>query len=51
MKLIIEIDKKTYNRLVIAERKLECLIACGVDNWEGFDDAMEMFYGSDDEEE
>lgn len=29
-----------YNELVEAERKLRALEAFGVDNWEGYDDAM-----------
>ena len=43
----IEIKKSEYDRLVKAEDKLACLEACGVDNWSGYDDAMEMFRNPD----
>lgn len=33
-----------------AERKLEALEGCGVDNWEGYDDAMKIFWDEGDEE-
>ena len=45
----ITITMEEYNRLTEAEEKLSCLEACGVDNWPGYGDAMEM-YESEDEE-
>jgi hypothetical protein len=38
----ITITKDEYRRLLNAEDKLSCLESCGVDNWSGYDDAMEM---------
>lgn len=35
-------------RLEDAERRLDALEAMGVDNWEGYDDAMRDYYGADD---
>ena len=37
------VDTERYNELINAEAKLDCLIGAGVDNWEGWDAAMEMF--------
>jgi len=34
-----------------AERKLEALEGCGVDNWEGYDDAMKIFWDEEVDEE
>lgn len=45
----IEIPLKKYKRLLKSEEKLNCLEAAGVDNWEGYDFAMEDFYDDDDE--
>ncbi len=41
-KKIIEISEDEYNDLIAASEFLECLEACGVDNWCGYDDAQEM---------
>lgn len=38
----IEINKEEYQELVRAQMKLESLEAVGVDNWEGYDAAMEI---------
>lgn len=38
----IIISKKLYNELIAAAEKLSVLEAVGVDNWEGYDIAMEM---------
>lgn len=42
----ITIAKSLYDRLRAAEKKLNALEAAGVDNWEGYDQAMR----EDDEE-
>ena len=47
-KEMMTIGKEEYNHLVDQYDLLECLRACGVDNWGGWDDAMEM-YNSDEE--
>lgn len=39
----VTIPKSEYERLGDAEDFLECLEACGVDNWVGYGDAQEMF--------
>jgi len=46
-KEMITIDKELYEQLLDKERKLECLECCGVDNWGGWDDAMEMYNQED----
>ena len=38
---MIEVDKKVYDRLVEAAKKLSALERAGVDNWEWYGDAME----------
>ncbi len=38
----ISISMKEYDSLMRDRRILECLRACGVDNWDYFDDAMDM---------
>ena len=38
------IPKSTYDRLKDREDKLECLEAAGVDNWSGWDYAMELYH-------
>ena len=45
----ITITVEEYEGLLDAERKLSCLEGCGVDNWSGYGDAMEM-YESEDED-
>lgn len=40
---MVTITKEEYDRLVDDSYMLSCLEACGVDNWSGWDDAMEMF--------
>jgi hypothetical protein len=37
----IEIDKDEYDQLVSDQKFLEALIALGVDNWEGYEQAQE----------
>ena len=38
----ITISKEEYEQLLGKEKLLDCLEAAGVDNWGGWDDAMEM---------
>ena len=37
---MVEVDEKEHTRLVEAAKKLDALEAAGVDNWEGYGDAM-----------
>lgn len=39
----VELTKEAYDELVADQEFLNCLRACGVDNWEGYDLAAEMF--------
>ncbi len=39
---MVTISKEVYEQLLENSRKLECLECCGVDNWGGYDDAMNM---------
>lgn len=48
---MVTITKKEYDRLVQSEEFLECLEACGVDNWGGYDDACEMYRDDEWEDE
>jgi hypothetical protein len=45
---MIEITYEEYKRLLEAERMLGALEGAGVDNWEGYDYAMEMLEQEDD---
>lgn len=38
----ITITLAEYERLTYDSEKLDCLEACGVDNWAGYSDAMDM---------
>lgn len=37
----ITITKSEYDELIKDSKMLECLDVCGVDNWEGYDIALE----------
>jgi len=39
----VTITIEEYDRLLKSELQLECLEGMGVDNWDGFDDAMEEY--------
>ena len=41
----ITISVKEYNKLKKDARLLECLYNAGVDNWDGWDDAITEFEG------
>lgn len=47
---IIAIPLKVYNMLVLRDFKLSCLENAGVDNWEGYDYAMEEYRAGLEEE-
>lgn len=40
----ITISKLEYNRLLEHSNKLSALESYGVDNWQGYDDAMQYYY-------
>ena len=39
----VTVELAELNRLQERDNFLSCLEACGVDNWEGFDDAVDMY--------
>lgn len=45
---MVEIPLSVYNDLVDDQKLLDALRAAGVDNWQGWDDAIEI-YNQDDE--
>lgn len=45
----VTIPRAQFERLLEAEMKLEALEAAGVDNWSGFDHAMEILQEMEDE--
>lgn len=47
----ITISKAEYECLRNRDFKLDCLENAGVDNWEGYDFAMEEFYKTDEDDE
>jgi hypothetical protein len=44
---MVTISKEKYESLLDDQHKLECLEAAGVDNWQGYSDAMEMYREED----
>ena len=47
----VVLSKDEHDSLQDDSYKLSCLECCGVDNWQGFEDAMEMYrYGEDENE-
>jgi len=40
-------DANDIKQLIEDSQFLECLVAAGVDNWDGYGDAQEMLDGSD----
>jgi len=40
---LVTVPKSEYDRLLDDEYFLTCLIACGVDNWQGYSDAWELY--------
>ena len=47
MKDEVTISRDEYNMLLQDSEFLNCLEACGVDNWIGYGDACEMMEGED----
>lgn len=43
----ITINKTEYDQLLKDSKMLECLEAAGVDNWEGYDDALNLLENED----
>lgn len=39
----VTITKDEYQKLLESQRKLSCLESAGVDNWEGYEYAMDMY--------
>lgn len=44
---MVSISKEEYEILLSRIDFLNCLEACGVDNWEGYGDACDFFNGED----
>lgn len=38
----VSISQKEYDELLRTQLFLDCLEACGVDNWAGYEDAQDM---------
>lgn len=51
MEEMVTITKAEYVQLLEDSHWLSCLEAAGVDNWEGFDYAREMYFEQQDDEE
>ncbi len=47
MEETVTISKTEYNELLEDQKLLDCLRGAGVDNWEGWDFAMEDFHSED----
>lgn len=47
----ITIKKSEYDQLVEDQKWLGCLAAAGVDNWEGYDYAIELLNANNEETE
>ena len=46
----VTISSERYQQLLDIEFQFECLESVGVDNWEGYDEAMKLYRSSDDDE-
>jgi hypothetical protein len=51
MKQPIEIEYEKYIELIQDQMLLNALIAAGVDNWDGYDYALEIRFGDQPEED
>lgn len=47
---IVTLTSEEYFDLLDAKRMLDALREAGVDNWEGYDHAMQIFNGENDED-
>jgi len=45
----VTISKREYETLKLAQRKLEALRAAGVDNWEGYSEAIRLVHQEEDD--
>ena len=43
----VTISKEEYEELLANSKFLDCLRACGVDNWLGYDDAIDLMDNGD----
>jgi hypothetical protein len=43
---LVTIPKYEYDRLLDAERYLDALYVAGVDNWDGYNYALEIYHGT-----
>lgn len=48
---LVDLPKWRYDELIRAELKLTCLERAGVDNWPGYEGAMDEFFDLQKEEE
>ena len=46
MNELVEITKEEYSKLLEDQRWLQALESAGVDNWEGYDWAVDLFNGN-----
>jgi len=46
---LITVNKKFYDQLVDDSNFLDCLKACGVNNWDGYSQAYQMFHKNEEE--
>jgi len=44
MDATVTVSVEEYTKLIQARTKLQCLENCGVDNWSGYDEAMEDYH-------
>ena len=51
MEEMITITKAEYDELLDNQRMLQALEGAGVDNWQGYDDAMESYNGEEEDGE
>ena len=47
---MITIPEDDYNDLLESQAFLDCLEACGVDNWDGYEYAVEMLNSESDDD-
>ena len=44
---IVEITQEEYDALLEDQKMLEALYEAGVEEWEGYDEALELFHADD----
>lgn len=45
----VTISKREYDNLISDQFKLQCLEGAGVDNWEGYEEAMDLYQNAGEE--